>query len=152
CGEGGLCPKGSVCQDGFCNPPTTPAGTCCPAPLAGSLFVDGSYRGFVKGSADCPFTSVSAAVRAVTAPGTVIHVARGTYNASGEQFPIDPRHGTSLVGAGAGATILDGAGAYDHIADGGYLRRFPRDWYMTLLVGDDQTTSRIADLTVRNSD
>jgi hypothetical protein len=154
CGDGGACPAGLACVDHFCAPEGTPAGTCCPAPTGATLFVDPSHVSAANGSADCPFASITAAARAA-APGTTLQVAAGVYSAaSGEQFPIDLRHGLSLVGAGASSTFVDGVAVYDTRPDGGFLASFlpPAPWRAQLLIGDDVRASRVSGVTLRNSD
>jgi hypothetical protein len=63
----------------------------------------------------CTFQTITAAVAAAKtswAPARTVHVAAGTYSqATGETLPIELRDGISLVGAGAAATTLVGAGA-----------------------------------------
>src|SRR5579859_6993990 len=144
CGDDGACPTGMHCQETFCALPGTAPGACCPFAEPGTLYVDGAANiGVDTGSAVCPFITISDAARlAASTPGTTIHVAAGTYSEStGEQFPIDLRGGTSLIGAGAGVTIVDG----------GFLREFQMSWRMTLLIGDELETSRLSGVTVRNS-
>jgi parallel beta-helix repeat protein len=149
CGDELQCPDNLQCLDGFCSSFDTVPGACCPSPAPGKLLVDGTWSGFNNGSAACPFARISDAVAAVPGPGTTIIVAAGTY--AGESFPIDLRGGTSLIGAGAGVTIVDGIGPYDPAADGGFLKRFLEPWQVSFLIGDPQLPSRLSGVTVRNS-
>jgi len=72
---------------------------------------------YVDQSADaatCTFRTIADALvvaKASNAPTKTIHLAQGTYSGgTGESFPIELRDGISLVGAGAGRSVLVGTG------------------------------------------
>ncbi|MBA3844778.1 MAG: DUF1565 domain-containing protein [Actinobacteria bacterium] len=61
-------------------------------------------------------------MQAAADDAALIHVAKGQYDGSlGESFPLVVRPGTSIVGAGVGATIIQGVGSYDRSPAGGPL-------------------------------
>src|SRR5262249_4360162 len=145
------CPMGLACQQGFCNSPELPAGSCCGAPPDGELFVDVRNTDFANGSANCPLPTITAAADLVKSAGardTLVHVAPGLYDAQhGERFPIELRQGTSLDGADAAGTVIEGEGVKK--LDGGLFGSGGADYFAALLVGDDEWTTRISHLTIR---
>jgi hypothetical protein len=124
----------------------TGSGSCvaCVAAPAGAtdLYVDATSFAGGTGTDTCPFTTITAAIKARAALPTVktIHVAPGKY-AAGESFPLQVR-GFALIGAGADSTIVEGEGTYDHSVEGG---QFP---YSTLNVSVI-TGAHDADSTIR---
>jgi hypothetical protein len=75
------------------------------------LYVDVAAAPGGVGSQPCPFHAITDGVAAAGASQAVaktVHVAAGIYSA--ETFPIVVRGGITIAGAGAGATVVQGAG------------------------------------------
>jgi hypothetical protein len=122
---------------------------CAPVATASDFYVDPLSDG-----GDCPFSTISAALRAArssTAVERTIHLASGTYSPPTTEFPIDLRGGISLEGSGVGASILVGTGLAPNIAPPRSARgplSASTTVNATLLVGDPEKTSRIQGLTI----
>ncbi|MGA1842500.1 MAG: right-handed parallel beta-helix repeat-containing protein [bacterium] len=60
------------------------------------------------GSSANPWKTITYALNHISGSGINVYVAPGTYDPDlGESFPINMRNGISLIGSGAGSTILD---------------------------------------------
>ncbi len=85
----------------------------------------------------CALKTITAALAASSGAAfdnATIHVAAGTYS-SGETFPLVVSHGRSLVGAGAGATTIQGSStSYNTTGTGSFLDTGTH--YLTMLAGD----------------
>ncbi|HEX3474811.1 MAG TPA: protein kinase [Kofleriaceae bacterium] len=130
-------------------PPDASAGTPAAASLrepAGprsEFFVDARARGPATGDRDRPYPSITAAIAAADrspAASKTIHIAAGTYDTGRERFPLELRHGVSLIGEAALTTAIRGVGRIDHAAGG---TAFGEPIWLTLLVGDPDATQTI---------
>lgn len=85
----------------------------------------------------CALKTITAALTASAGTAfdnATIHLAAGTYS-SGETFPLVVNHGRSLVGAGAGATTIQGSStSYNTTGTGSFLDTGTH--YLTVLAGD----------------
>lgn len=120
-------------------------------PSAVEVWVDPAARGDGTGTAVCPLSTITAALRAIDGRGgAVIHAAPGTYDAgSGEVFPLQLRAGQTLVGAGIEQTILRGRGTLfgplPGDAGSGSLD-------VALELGDRASSTAVSDLTIESPD
>jgi hypothetical protein len=157
----GGCPSQHACCSGLCvkNDVTLPS-ACDTVPLPGGydLYVSatGSDAPGREGTIDRPFRTVTRAL--AIAPtlmdaggGAVrIYVARGTYDrALGEVFPLVVPGNVSLVGAGAGMTVLAGASSYDLTAVGGPANT---EAFLTVVAGDPSLPTDISDMSIAVGD
>jgi uncharacterized protein DUF1565 len=119
-------------------------------PLGFDLYVDAIAGDDVTGNGqrEHPLRTISRATNAALAfdKGADIYVAEGRYDgALGETFPILLRGGTSIFGAGAAQTIVQGTGAYSAAGtseDGTYAA--------TIIAGDAELPTTISGIAVRS--
>jgi hypothetical protein len=143
------------------NDVTLPA-ACDTVPLPGGydLYVSasGSDSPGGEGMIGHPFRTVTRALAIapalISADGGAapirIYVARGTYDrALGEVFPLVVPGNVSLVGAGAGNTVLAGASSYDLTAVGGPANT---EAFVTIVAGDPSLPTEISDMSITVGD
>ena len=115
-------------------------------------YVNASAPNGGDGSWDRPFKTITIALAQVAvdqsaSPGAAraVAIAAGRYDeALGEKFPLIARGATSLVGASADGTVIDGLGSYDHTGEGGLWQQIRA----TIIVGDDSANALISGLTI----
>ncbi|MFV8755725.1 protein kinase domain-containing protein [Nannocystaceae bacterium ST9] len=115
------------------------------------FFVDAAASGLPTGDADHPFPSISAALEAAERSSAVakrIHVAAGIYDGSRETFPLELRHGVSLIGEGPELTMIVGSGRHDHVAGGTATGSIQ----VAILVGDPLAPQTIRGISLRPAD
>jgi hypothetical protein len=106
------------------------------------IYVDVAAPPGGVGTAARPFARIGDALAlaaASHAPNKVVHVAAGLYRSPAESFPIKLRGGVTLEGAGAGVTILQGAGRAPSA---------PAGRMVTVEIGD-AARNRVANVTLR---
>jgi tRNA A-37 threonylcarbamoyl transferase component Bud32 len=117
--------------------PGPAAGPAAPPPgLRSEFFIDAGARGPATGEPGHPYPSITAALEAANhsaAPTKTLHVAAGRYDASRETFPLELRHGVSLIGEAAPTTAIVGVARIDHAAGGTV---FDEPIWVSILVGD----------------
>jgi hypothetical protein len=148
-------PKKCGCTLSTCTPgnqgcdKVTGACVDCPVLTAATadFYVDRASFVGGTGTAACPFLTIKQALAAAalsTAPEKTIHLGPGIYDAaSGESFPITLR-GVSLIGEGAGKSIIRGAAT-------GYARgvgQWPGSMSLTMLVGHPTAKTIVSGVTI----
>ncbi len=136
CGADGSCPAGQHCSSGGQCTAHAQECLCRPPPQfdfeRSDVYVGGDPAATSGSGAVCPYATITAAVQGVTGGSNpvTIHVSAGTYDVGhGETFPIVVRGPISIVGAGAGNTIVNGFGYIAHQVDQGVFNNSEMsDW------------------------
>jgi hypothetical protein len=150
-----------VCSDALkrcvCTPDSCKVGLYCDSETgscgAASYYVDASATAGGDGTEGRPFTTITLALRRVSADhaafpeaARVILVAAGRYDAAlGEKFPLEIRGPTSVIGAGADKTRILGFASLDHAQAG---EPHADSYDISVLTGDNAATVRISRLAI----